>query len=156
MKSTRIIIIIIILITTGYLFIREGKHSGGQSEEHGMIPIDKQTTNQPLTTRSARQLLRQGFDLRGQGKHEEAIRVLKRVVAFDPKLEADFPDESIHLQATGELAMTYFTHKDWARAIPLLEQCEKDMREKNPDADTIAPTLIAECRKRLKAEESSK
>jgi len=54
-----------------------------------------------MTVEEARGLLRRGFDLRGQGRYHEAIEVLQRVVAFDPALEADFPEEKIHLLAAG-------------------------------------------------------
>lgn len=104
---------------------------------------------QPLTAESAKRLLRQGFDLRAQKQYQAAVDMLERVVRFSPRLEAGFPDEGIQLQATGELAMTYYAQGNYEKALPLLEQFDKDMREEHPDADLLSPSAIAECRTQL-------
>lgn len=56
MKSTRIIIIIIVLITAGYLFIREGKHSSNQRAvplfgKRADVPPDEQAFKRSTDTK---------------------------------------------------------------------------------------------------------
>ncbi|MHB1456233.1 MAG: hypothetical protein ACYC0V_04895 [Armatimonadota bacterium] len=56
MKTSRIIFILVILITAGYLFIREGKHSGNQSSEHGMTLTHNQIAGPAYLKKNADEL----------------------------------------------------------------------------------------------------
>jgi len=103
----------------------------------------------PMTADQARALLRQSFDLRDQGQIKQAIELAERVVAFDPGLEADFPEEKIHLVAIAELAWAYVRHGDWVKALPALEQADAWARERYPEGDSCIPSKIAECRRKL-------
>ena len=103
----------------------------------------------PMTADQARALLRQSFDLRGQRQIKQAIELAERVVAFDPGLEADFPEEKIHLVAIGELAMAYVRDGDWAKALPAWEQADAWARERYPEGDLATPSMIIQCRRKL-------
>jgi tetratricopeptide (TPR) repeat protein len=103
----------------------------------------------PMTADQARALLRQSFDLRGQGQIKQAIELAERVVAFDPWLEADFPDEKIHLVAIATLAWAYLRDGDWAKALPAWEQADAWARERYPEGDLATPSMIVECRRKL-------
>jgi tetratricopeptide (TPR) repeat protein len=102
-----------------------------------------------MTPEQATSRLREGFDLRGQRKHKEAIAVLEQVVAFDPRLEAVFPEQNTHLLAAYELAMAYFRDRNWEKALPRFVQADAILRELKPNADLLTPGLIAECRRQL-------
>jgi tetratricopeptide (TPR) repeat protein len=103
----------------------------------------------PATREEAQQLLRRGWELRGQGRYEEAIAALEMAYKWDPQLtlewwvgreNRDGPWEHYFLAADGELAHAYLDSGRAGSDAPLLERARvlfEARLERHPEGDAL-------------------
>ena len=132
MKNMKIVVLVLIVICA------LGNGWADVSENAPAASVDE-----------ARSLLRRSFDLWIDRHLDEAEVLIKRVIAFDPKFRAEYPDERINLQAMAALGDVYYDQGKWQDALETYERAEEILREYLPNADSILPIRMAKCREKL-------
>jgi len=82
----------------------------------------------------------------------EAIALMELVVAYNPRLEADFREEKLHLYAQASLANAYRAAGQWDKALAAYDLDEQYALESNPHQSTMLPYDMRDCRKKLAEE----
>lgn len=103
----------------------------------------------PMTDEKAKLMMRSAHLLWAeQGKPEEAVAIMEKVVAYNPRLKADFP--GMHLRAQGGLAHACFAAEQWEKALAAFDLSEQFVQqESRSHGATFTPSLMADCRKRM-------
>ena len=96
----------------------------------------------------AKALLLESWKNMNHKEYEQAIMPLKRVAAFDPGFEADFPEKKVRFHVMADLACVYMQIEDWESALCALELAEQYARERYSEPTTL-PRYMDQCRKKL-------
>lgn len=109
-------------------------------------------SSMPTNDEQAKQMMKQADHLWGyEHKPLEAIELLRKVVAYNPRLEAHYPEEKLHLRAQSELGHAYMEAGQMENAVAAYDLAEQFAQESGGYEPTILPMMMSRCREKLAA-----
>ncbi len=96
----------------------------------------------------AKALLLESWKSMNNKEYEQSFMLLKRVAAFDPGLEARFPEKKVNLDTMARLGYEYMEIEDWESALCAFELAEQYAEERYSEP-TILPIYMERCQKKL-------
>lgn len=114
---------------------------------HAIVAVAQSETS--MTDEEAKLMMKQAHYLWTEGNPQEAIEILEKVVAYNPRLEANFPEEKLELQAQGGLGFAYMGAKQWQNAVSAFDLAEQFAQERKSYEPTVLPIDISRCREQL-------
>ena len=103
-----------------------------------------------MTDEQAKAMLKQANHyLWDEGKPHEAIELLEKVVAYNPRFKASFPEEKLDLKAMAELGFAYLEAKQWENAISAFDLAEQYWQQSGEYESTMLPYGMSRCREKL-------
>jgi len=103
----------------------------------------------PTTDDEAKLMLKQSYHLWNENKLSEAISLLEAVVSYNPKFEAEFPEERSHLRARSMLGHVYKSAGQWEKSLSAFDLAEEYAQERGSYEPTMLPYGMSDCREKL-------